>query len=137
MMQGFPISAQLPEDPGFGDRFWYWRGHSGSAYIHSIYDKDCCPPLNDAVFVLVSTADGRRTALGVGRFGRVRDGEIPAADIPGWSLADEIHVHLLARDPQSATRVQQDLADALFDVPSPPPAAAVPFGPRQLALALS
>jgi hypothetical protein len=53
MMQGFPISAKLPEDLGFGERFWYWRGISGQSYIHSIYSREACPPLPGAVFVAV------------------------------------------------------------------------------------
>ena len=53
MMQGYSLSATLTEDPGLGERFWYWRGASGQPYIHSIYAPDLCPPVAGAVFVVV------------------------------------------------------------------------------------
>ena len=114
-MQGFPISAKLPEDLGFGERFWYWRGASGRTYIHSIYALDPCPPLAEAVFVLVETSTGTRRPVAVGRF--------PGFDSKAFNCREfgqckgeagyEVHVHLLARDAASAEAVWRDLDDAL------------------------
>lgn len=116
MMQGYSLSATLPEDTGLGERFWYWRGASGQSYIHSIYAPDHCPPVPGAVFVIVRKTGCVRTAVGIGRFGL--DGLAP----PGMVTAiagDEIHVHLLARDGDAAERVRSDLAIALDDPATP------------------
>ena len=116
MMQGYSLSATLPEDSGLGERFWYWRGASGQAYIHSIYAHDHCPPVPGAVFVIVRSCGGVRTATEIGRFGE--DGLRPPGNIPA-AAGDEIHVHLLARDGDAAGRVLQDLAAALAEEPVP------------------
>src|SRR5688572_4172594 len=115
MMQGFPISAKLPEDLGFGERFWYWRGISGQSYIHSIYARESCPPLPGAVFVAVRLKDGQRCPVAVGRFPAAIEGRIfdPAAHAQGIRSEDEIHVHLLARDDDAASRVLFDLQQAM------------------------
>jgi hypothetical protein len=112
MLHGFPISAKLLDDPCFGERFWYWEGHSGRAYIHSIYEKDSCPPLSEAVIVLVRVTGNARTALCVGRLGIAKHGTMAPDSVPEWNNADEIHVHLLARDPALARAVEQDLVCA-------------------------
>ena len=114
MMQGYPLSATLPEDSGLGERFWYWRGASGQSYIHSIYAPDLCPPVAGAVFVIVRNAGGIRSALAIGRFGA--DGQRSTA-IPTVAAGDEIHVHLLARDGEPAERVLRDLAATMDDTP--------------------
>ena len=115
MMQGHPISAKLPEDLGFGERFWYWRGISGQSYIHSIYSREACPPLPGAVFVAVRQAEGSRRAVAVGRFPADFEGRSfdLAAHAPVIRPGDEIHVHLLARDNEAAARVLGDLQHAL------------------------
>ena len=110
MMQGYSLSATLPEDSGLGERFWYWRGASGQSYIHSIYALDHCPPVPRAVFVIVRKVGGVRSAVAIGRF--ALDGYRPASmDAP--LAGDEIHVHLLAREDDAAERVLQDLAAAV------------------------
>lgn len=112
MMQGYPLSANLPEESGLGERFWYWRGMSGQAYIHSIYTPDTCPPVPGAVFVIVRNVCGVRTAVGAGRFGQ--DGLRPAQQ--GLvSSGDEVHVHLLAREASQAEHVLRDLVSTLED----------------------
>lgn len=115
MLNGHPLSAKLPEDLGFGERFWYWRGHSGQSYIHSIYGRETCPPLAGAIFVAVRNSCGSRMPISVGRFpvsivGTKFDMALFA---PELEAGDEIHVHLLARDVVSADRVQNDLESAL------------------------
>jgi len=112
MMQGYSLSATLPEDSGLGERFWYWRGASGQSYIHSIYSPDHCPPVAGAVFVIVRKAGGTRSAIAVGRFDA--DGLGPQG-MCAHSAGDEIHVHLLARDSDAAGKVRGDLEAALDD----------------------
>lgn len=116
MMQGYPLSASLPEEFGLGERFWYWRGASGQSYIHSIYAPDLCPPVAGAVFVIVRKIGGVRTAIAVGRFGG--DGQQPSG-IFAAAAGDEVHVHLLSRDGVAAEGVLGDLA-ATLEMPAPP-----------------
>jgi hypothetical protein len=120
MLNGYPISAKLPEDLGFGERFWYWRGHSGQSYIHSIYASDACPPLPGAVYVAVRRSQGHRQPLKVGRFPVSIDGAKLdlSALLPWLRPEDELHVHLLARDSETADRVERDLDNALQGPPA-------------------
>ena len=116
MMQGYSLSATLPEDSGLGERFWYWRGISGQSYIHSIYAPDLCPPVAGAVFVIVRKSGGVRIAVALGRFGS--DGLRPVGSlvpVPG----DEIHVHLLTREGDAAEGVLRDLAATLEEGVTP------------------
>lgn len=117
MLNGHPISAKLPEDLGFGERFWYWRGLSGQSYIHSIYSRESCPPLPGAVYVVVRNIEGRRKPVCVGRFPALIEGSRPDAStfVQGMADDDEIHVHLLARDMTAAESVCRDLDGALRD----------------------
>ena len=117
MLNGHPISAKLPEDLGFGERFWYWRGHSGQSYIHSIYSRESCPPLPGAVYVAVRKAYGNRQPIRVGRFPVAIDGSRLDLSVllPWLEVGDEIHVHLLARDSETADRVERDLEWALYE----------------------
>lgn len=112
MMQGHSLSASLPEDSGLGERFWYWRGASGQRYIHSIYARDLCPPVPRAVFVLVRTSGGSRRAVAVGRFDGQGMMSLPPS-LPALGGNEEVHVHLLARDEESAEKVLRDLQAAL------------------------
>ena len=122
MLQGHSLTAVLPEDPGLGERFWYWRGASGRRYIHSIYRRDLCPPVAGAVFVIVNVKGGMRRAVSVGRFHSHMTSCGAHAD-GGWPVEEEIHVHLIAQDEEGA---QQVLADLLAAVSSDPPAITEP-----------
>lgn len=109
------MTAKLPEDFGRGDRFWYWRGRSGQRYIHSIYAAQSCPPLPGAVYVAVRRSGNAREALAVGRFASFLEAFSATAGRPD---ADEIHVHLLARDEAGARAVLADLEGALAEIPA-------------------
>jgi len=113
LLIGSPMTVKLPEDFGCGDRFWYWRGASGRRYIHSIYAADSCPPLPGAVYVAVRRVGNAREVLSVGRFPSFLDAFSSAA---GQSAANEIHVHLLARNEADAKAVLADLEGALEEV---------------------
>jgi hypothetical protein len=106
LIQGSPISINFPHGSVDNERFWYWRGVSGKKYIHSIYAADACPPLPGAIYVAVRRIGHLRTAIAVGRFSPFWDGAF--TEFAGVD-ADEIHVHLLARDNAAADTVLGDL----------------------------
>ena len=114
LIHGFPITAALPTDPGFKDRFWYWSGASGRKYIHSVYGLDDCPPLPGAIYVAVRREGTLRVALGIGRFTAFWDGPLSARDFQRLKTQgiDEIHVHLLAKSPEASEAILQDLVEA-------------------------
>jgi hypothetical protein len=109
--------AFVNSEPGFAGRFWYWRGRSGREYIHSVYPAAQCPALPGAVYVAVRRHGDRRVAVAAGRFSEFWDVNSDATK--GSRLddlgADELHVHLLARDPVSAKAVVEDIAMAIAD----------------------
>jgi hypothetical protein len=109
LIHGSPISIEFP--PGFGDteRFWYWRGASGKKYIHSVYAVGSCPPLPGAIYVAVRRIGNLRTVIAINRFAPFWDGTFSAHENLD---ADEIHVHLLARDSVAANAVLGDLKAA-------------------------
>ena len=109
-----PRPSRISDDAEFNDRFWYWHGASGASYIHSVYPAGACPPLPGAIYIAVRrTAQGRRTAIGIGRFDEL-------SELAGRSLAiagaDELHVHMLARDGREGDRILRDL-QAAFRLP--------------------
>ncbi len=108
-IHGSPISINFPQGSGDNERFWYWRGVSGKKYIHSIYAANARPPLPGAIYVAVRRIGHLRTAIAVGRFSPFWDGAF--SEFAGVD-ADEIHVHLLARDNSAANAVLADLKAA-------------------------
>jgi hypothetical protein len=77
-----------------------------------------CPPLPGAVYVAVRRLNGERRAVAIGRFPNFWDGSLDGfvnTTITGLD-ADEIHVHLLARNDQAAETVCQDLDHALQEL---------------------
>ncbi len=100
---------KFPLGSNDNERFWYWRGASGKKYIHSIYAADACPPLPGAIYVAVRRIGHLRTVIALGRFSPFWDGASSEfADVD----ADEIHVHLLARDNSAAEAILNDLKAA-------------------------
>lgn len=89
-----------------------WRGASGRAYVHTIFDLVACPPLPASNYVLVRCDEnGRRRALSIGR---VRH-EAPSLNLAeirqrAASLhANEVHVHFLASDAPRSLAVELDI----------------------------
>ncbi len=122
LIHGFPPAARLNEEGR--DRFWYWRGASGRSYIHSIYEAKDCPPLPGAVYVAVRRLGPLRIAVGAGRFPAFFE---KARETRGAAFpleADEIHVHLLARDEAGAEGIRRDLDSALGTTAHQPAGAA-------------
>ena len=103
-------------DADLADRFWFWQGHSGRKYIHSVYAVGSCPPLPGAVYVGVKRLGHLRIAMVVGRFQPFWDRALSERDSGLMERlgVDEVHVHLLARAPELADAVKQDLSAALI-----------------------
>lgn len=116
MLLGHPIAASLPDDLRLGERFWYWRGRSGRAYIHSIYASGSCPPVAGAVYVVVDVRGGNRRAIAIGRFPQYLESRAPDLKVlcPEAPDSVEIHIHLLARNENCANAVLNDLTSALW-----------------------
>lgn len=91
---------------GLATRFHAWRGRSGRRYVVSVHRRGRLPDFADAVLLAVRCDPlGAMTLLGVRS---TDDG------LGGWealTLADEIHVHLLALRPAERRRVVEDLRD--------------------------
>lgn len=98
-------------------RFHFWTGATGKRYVHTVYSLFDCPPVGLANYVLVRR-EGRtkRTVLAIGRV----SGEAASLNLAeirqrGAQLgADEVHIHLLACDPQESQAVEVDLRTAQF-----------------------
>jgi hypothetical protein len=114
LIHGTPMAADLPSDPDFKDRFWYWTGASGRKYIHSVYKIDECPPLPGAIYVAVRRDGPLRVVLGIGRFTPRWEGAWGGRDLASLRAegVDEIHVHLLAKSPEVAKAILEDLLQA-------------------------
>ena len=113
LIHGTQLNPVLMRDADAVDRFWYWRGFSGRSYIHSVYAVDSCPPVPGAVYVLVQRKGPLRIALKAGRLPNVWSAVMGAVRDWAGADADEVHVHLLARDSDDADRVAADLVAAL------------------------
>jgi len=109
LIHGSPISINFPLGSNDNERFWYWRGASGKKYIHSVYAANACPPLPGAIYVAVRRIGHLRTVTAMGRFSPFWDGT--SSELAGVD-ADEIHVHLLARDNCAAEAILNDLMAA-------------------------
>jgi hypothetical protein len=109
------IPASITREPGFADRFWYWRGDSGREYIHSVYPLAACPALPGAVYVAVRREGDRRIGVAAGYFSPFWCLNSDPARPQGLSDldADEVHVHLLARDAAAASAIARDIAAAI------------------------
>jgi hypothetical protein len=120
MVQHASSPAFVNSEPDLAGRFWYWHGHSGREYIHSIYPFAACPPLPGAVYVAVRREGDRRVAVATGRFSEFWDVNSDSAGGPRLNDlgADELHVHLLARDPVSAKAVARDIGMAIVEAGS-------------------
>ena len=112
-MLNAPMSTHLNAYADLADRFWYWRGASGRQYIHSVYTPRTCPPLPSGVFIAVRRLNDVRHAVAVGLFRDIFDSGSMQLAAPDTRAADELHVHLLARNPADAEAVLRDLAAAV------------------------
>lgn len=111
MISGAPLAVDIPSDPAFKDRFWYWRGVSGKKYIHSVYAVEDCPPLPGAIYVAVRRQGNLRTVMALGRFMPFWDNVVTGRSLDKLHAAgvNEIHVHLLAKSPDQCESILADL----------------------------
>lgn len=102
------------------DEFAFWTGASGERYVHSVYALTWCPELPDGNYLLVHRGeDGTRRVLNVGRMSR-HSPSLNLAELrqKGADLgANEVHVHLLARDAKQAKLIAFDLRAIHFGLP--------------------
>jgi hypothetical protein len=115
MISGASLIIDIPSDPSFKDRFWYWRGASGKKYIHSVYGLEDCPPLPGALFVAVRRQGDLRTVMALGRFMPFWDGVMEGRSLERLhaSGVNEIHVHLMAKSPEHCESILADLEASL------------------------
>jgi hypothetical protein len=93
--------------------FTFWSGASGARYVHTIYELRDCPDLPSANIVLV-----RRRASGsmdIARICRVENEtmSLNLAEIRRLAAqlgANEVHVHLLARDDIERAQIERDIS---------------------------
>ncbi len=116
-ISGTPLTVDIPSDPAFKDRFWYWRGASGQKYIHSVYGVEDCPPLPGAIYVAVRRQGNLRTVMALGRFTPFWDNVVSGRSLERLRAAgvNEMHVHLLAKSADQSSAIQQDLEMALLE----------------------
>ncbi len=101
--------------------FHYWRGRTGRRYLHSVYSLLDCPELPHANYILVRRdADGMRTPLSVGQtlddatslnLARLRQ-------LGARMGANEVHIHVLAEDPEERDDVEADLCAGQLTTPA-------------------
>jgi hypothetical protein len=94
-----------------------WRGASGQRYLHTVYDFVTCPPLVDAVIVLVRrTSDGLAVPCHI---------NTTSSDCASLNLAairqrgamlcvSEVHAHFVAPSEEARALVVCDLRAGLF-----------------------
>jgi hypothetical protein len=105
-----------PRDDEINHRCWFWRGASGRHYIHTVYRPGSCPPFPGAVYVAVKRRGDLRHALAVGSFSDFWNAALGLQAIDSRG-ADEIHVHLLARNPAAVIAVVADIQAAMNGKP--------------------
>ena len=112
------LSAQPPEVPqraGLGDRFHYFRGHSGRRYLFSAVPREDLADFRSAVVIVARPAQGGRVAANwitvLDRFGRPSgNGRWPAA-VASDTL---ILVHCLSADEAARFDLVADLSALPF-----------------------
>ena len=112
LIHGSPISINFPLGSNDNERFWYWRGVRARNTSTPSMLADACPPLPGAIYVAVRRIGHLRTVTAMGRFSPFWDGT--SSELAGVD-ADEIHVHLLARDNAAANAVLDDLQAAFVE----------------------
>jgi hypothetical protein len=110
-----PVAMGLAQD--LPARLHFWRGASGKRYVHTVYSLIECPPLPQALYLLVHRGkDGRREVRHIG----CADSDAPTLNLArirqrGAQLAtNEVHVHFLAEDEAKRGLVACDLRAGQF-----------------------
>ena len=95
--------------------FTFWRGATGSRYVHTVYTLLECPELPDANVMLVRRhASGRAEVMHIGSLehgvgcSNLAEVRLTAAKLG----ATELHVHFLAADSHERSVILRDLSGA-------------------------
>lgn len=97
------------------ERFEFWLGASGRAYVHSVYQLVDCPELPACNYVLVTRdVDGRAHAAKVGQTTAPSRSLNRAAvrQLASNLGASEVHVHYLGENHTARARIAFDLETA-------------------------
>lgn len=92
--------------------YHYWRGASGERYLHTVYALIECPAPPKANYILVyRDADGTRRPLEIGQtLTNTHTLNLAHLRFMGARLgANEVHIHLLAKDAGERTSIEVDL----------------------------
>ncbi len=104
-----PINGTLTHD------FTFWRGATGTRYVHTIYPLLDCPELPNANIVLLRRhAAGRAEVMHIGRL-ESGAGSLNLAEVRRTAAqlgANEVHVHLLATNGDDRAAIERDLSGA-------------------------
>lgn len=105
-----PVVQGLAKD--LPSRIHFWRGASGQRHLCTVYGLFECPPLPNAVYLLVRRAgDGRREVLCVGR----AEDDFPTLNLAAVRQqsallgANEVHVSFSGADADRRDRLAADL----------------------------
>ncbi len=100
-------------------RFRHWQGASGRRYLFSVFSirsadaLEHCPRYEEAVVLAVARAeDGSPRAVWIGQTGSLPDltfGSGPLQDAVAMG-ANEVHMHLLAKDQPARDAIVRDIA---------------------------
>ncbi|MEG6507868.1 hypothetical protein V6C03_02690 [Methyloligella sp. 2.7D] len=104
--------ALICSEDAFRQAFHYWRGASGSRYLHSVYSLVGCPAMPQVNYILVRReSDGSRTPLAIGETtDEAVSLNLAALRHKGAKLgANEVHIHLLAETAEARRAVKDDL----------------------------
>jgi hypothetical protein len=122
-----PVALGLAQE--LPARLHFWRGASGKRHVHTVYSLIECPPLPEAVYLLVRrNKDGRREVLHIA----CAQSEAPTLNLArvrqrGAQLgANEVHVHFLAETVPDRSLVTCDLQAGQFGELAAEPSSAAP-----------
>lgn len=108
-------AAPTERDAILSHEFTFWRGATGTQYVHTVYSLLECPELPAANVVLVRRHPaGRAEILHIGRLEN-RAGSLNLAEVRQASArlgATEVHVHLLAGNTEEREAIERDLTGA-------------------------
>lgn len=110
------IKSQRGTAPGtLTHDFTFWRGATGTRYVHTVYPLLECPEMPNANVLLVQRqASGRAEVMHIGRLEHGA-GSLNLAEIRHTAAvlgANEVHVHLLADTAPERAAIERDLCGA-------------------------
>ena len=106
------MPAGVTRDGIVPGKYHYWIGASGKRYLHTVFEFEKLPDIDNAVFLAVRRErNGDRTVLGAGALGTA-PGHSRHASCLGEARrrgADEVHLHLTCETAAQRQGVLDDL----------------------------